>query len=217
MTARDTRQRIIDAALALFAEKGYAETSIGDVAVSAGLLKGNLSYYFRTKEDLLEWVTRERERQLIGDLGKSLPAGASAGQAMAHFLDFTDASADELARHGCPVGTLCSELGKDDPSLQPYAAHILAAVHRWIVEHLGDSVSATTANAVAEQLLVMMQGAAVLAHAQRDPGVVHRVVANARMWLAATLPVEVPAGSTTPSQLPREQTARRLVPHHRTP
>ena len=49
----DNRDRIVAAALDLFMERGYAETSIGDVAETAGLLKGNLSYYFKTKASSL--------------------------------------------------------------------------------------------------------------------------------------------------------------------
>ena len=45
-------QTRVQTALQLFMERGYAETSIGDVAEQAGLLKGNLSYYFKTKAEL---------------------------------------------------------------------------------------------------------------------------------------------------------------------
>jgi AcrR family transcriptional regulator len=46
-------QAIIDIAIDLFDRKGYAETSLADIAEAVGLLKGSLYYYAKSKEDLL--------------------------------------------------------------------------------------------------------------------------------------------------------------------
>lgn len=50
---------IVDAAAELFSERGYAATSIQDIADAVGLLKGSLYHYIHTKEDLLEAVIQE--------------------------------------------------------------------------------------------------------------------------------------------------------------
>lgn len=50
---------IVDAAARLFSEKGYAATSIQDIADSVGMLKGSLYHYIHTKEDLLDAVIHE--------------------------------------------------------------------------------------------------------------------------------------------------------------
>jgi AcrR family transcriptional regulator len=49
---------IIAAALASFAERGYAATKLEDVAVAAGISKGTIYLYFPTKEDLFRAVVR---------------------------------------------------------------------------------------------------------------------------------------------------------------
>jgi len=51
-------QEITEAALAAFAEKGYAATRVDDVAKRAGVSKGLLYLYFKTKEDLFKAVIR---------------------------------------------------------------------------------------------------------------------------------------------------------------
>ena len=51
---------LIDAALALFAEFGYAQTRLDDVAARAGISKGTVYLYFTSKQDLFEAVVRER-------------------------------------------------------------------------------------------------------------------------------------------------------------
>ena len=47
------RESILEAASLLFAERGYAQTSIQDIADKVGVLKGSLYYYVQSKEELL--------------------------------------------------------------------------------------------------------------------------------------------------------------------
>jgi len=54
----DRPQEITEAALTAFAEKGYAATRVDDVAKRAGVSKGLLYLYFKTKEDLFKAVIR---------------------------------------------------------------------------------------------------------------------------------------------------------------
>jgi AcrR family transcriptional regulator len=54
----DRPQEITEAALAAFAEKGYAATRVDEVARRAGVSKGLLYLYFKTKEDLFKAVIR---------------------------------------------------------------------------------------------------------------------------------------------------------------
>jgi TetR/AcrR family transcriptional regulator, transcriptional repressor for nem operon len=182
------RQRIVEAALHLFMERGYAETSIGDVAEYAGLLKGNLSYYFKTKSEMLEAVSDARMQELFGRLQQRLPDNATPVQALCAFVQVTQDAASELARVGCPVGTLAGQLGKTDPTLQPYASRILQALLDWLTAQFARVLPASAASAHAEMLLTMLQGAAVMAHAFRDPALVERQALAARQWLHSVLP-----------------------------
>jgi AcrR family transcriptional regulator len=49
----DTRRRIQDVALALFAEHGYEKTSLREIAEVLDVTKAALYYHFKTKEDIL--------------------------------------------------------------------------------------------------------------------------------------------------------------------
>lgn len=46
-------QEVLEAATKVFYERGYAATSVQDIADQLGILKGSLYYYIQTKEDLL--------------------------------------------------------------------------------------------------------------------------------------------------------------------
>jgi AcrR family transcriptional regulator len=68
----DRPQEITEAALMAFAEKGYAATRVEEVAKRAGVSKGLLYLYFKTKEDLFKAVVKSvvvrRVDQLIGNI-----------------------------------------------------------------------------------------------------------------------------------------------------
>jgi AcrR family transcriptional regulator len=60
-------QELLDAALELFVEKGFAATRSEEVAARAGVAKGTLYLYYPSKEDLLKAVVRENLSTLIAE------------------------------------------------------------------------------------------------------------------------------------------------------
>lgn len=65
---KETRpQELLDAALALFVEKGFAATRSEEVAHRAGVSKGTLYLYYPSKEDLFKAVVRQNLSRLIAE------------------------------------------------------------------------------------------------------------------------------------------------------
>jgi TetR/AcrR family fatty acid metabolism transcriptional regulator len=60
----DKRRLILDAAVRVFANKGYHASRVGDIAEEAGVAHGLLYHYFRSKEELLETISRETWRDV---------------------------------------------------------------------------------------------------------------------------------------------------------
>ena len=56
MSPTDTKELIVEAALALVAERGFAATSVDDIASSAGVAKGSIFYNFGSKAGLFESI-----------------------------------------------------------------------------------------------------------------------------------------------------------------
>lgn len=50
---RETLQRITDAGIRLFIEKGYEVTTLGEVAAAAGISRRTFFYYFKSKDEIL--------------------------------------------------------------------------------------------------------------------------------------------------------------------
>lgn len=60
-------QELLDAALALFVEKGFAATRSEEVAARAGVSKGTLYLYYPSKEELLKAVIRQNLSRILTD------------------------------------------------------------------------------------------------------------------------------------------------------
>jgi AcrR family transcriptional regulator len=62
---REKRQRILQAAVRVFAEHGYHGSRVGDIAEDAGVAHGLLYHYFASKEDVLRTIFVENWGELI--------------------------------------------------------------------------------------------------------------------------------------------------------
>jgi AcrR family transcriptional regulator len=92
---------ILAAALALFADRGFAATRLDDVAARAGVTKGTLYLYFDSKEELFKAVVRQ---ELVPNLerAEALVAGSAAPS-----LDLLDQLVRDFARIiGSPLGAI---------------------------------------------------------------------------------------------------------------
>lgn len=86
------KQRIREAALALFNERGYDAVSLRDVAREAGVAIGTLTYHYKRKEDLLEDLLADLHSGFEARLDESL----SGEDLLGHLLDlFVDNEANQ--------------------------------------------------------------------------------------------------------------------------
>jgi TetR/AcrR family transcriptional regulator len=74
-SGKNPKRRLIDAAIALFAEKGYASTSVKEIVAQADVSKPVLYYYFGSKEGMfhaiLDWASERQEAVLAEALNMS--------------------------------------------------------------------------------------------------------------------------------------------------
>src|SRR5215475_4299056 len=68
---RDTRARLRELSLQLFAEQGYEKTSLREIAEHLGVTKAALYYYFKSKED----IVRSLVEDYVADLDKLIEWG----------------------------------------------------------------------------------------------------------------------------------------------
>jgi AcrR family transcriptional regulator len=65
IVVEDKRKLLLDAAVRVFAKRGYHGSRVGDIAEEAGVAHGLLYHYFASKEDVLRTVFRENFVELL--------------------------------------------------------------------------------------------------------------------------------------------------------
>jgi AcrR family transcriptional regulator len=93
LTAEERRQEILEAALDLFAERGYHGSSIDDIARGAGVSKALIYEHFASKEELHVKLLRENADELLGRLGQAigdLPPGQRLEPGVDAFFAFVE-------------------------------------------------------------------------------------------------------------------------------
>jgi AcrR family transcriptional regulator len=73
----DARVRLQEAALALYGERGYEETTVAEIAERAGLTKRTFFRYFTDKREVLFWGSELLEQHMVAAI-EAAPASASA-------------------------------------------------------------------------------------------------------------------------------------------
>lgn len=97
--AEERRKDILDAALRLFAERGFNETSVSDIAAEAGMATGTVYLYFPSKEDVLQGLhERFREQNIarIAEVAVDTMERAGAGEPV-DYRETVDTILDAIA------------------------------------------------------------------------------------------------------------------------
>lgn len=68
-TRGDTRQELLDAALRLFAQQGYAATTVRQIADEVGIRDSAIYAHFESKSELLDALVQEAGPSSVDDLG----------------------------------------------------------------------------------------------------------------------------------------------------
>jgi AcrR family transcriptional regulator len=78
VTAEDKARRILEAAVRVFAARGYEASRVGDIAKEAGVAYGLVYHYYGSKKAVLEAVFREAWGRLLGAVALAEETGETA-------------------------------------------------------------------------------------------------------------------------------------------
>jgi len=163
----DQKQTIVEAANRLFYERGYGQTSFTDIAKAADFPRGNFYHYFKSKDDILKAVIEARSQRIAARLAQW---DAEIEAPMERLIRFVHILPDEVAdvvRFGCPMGTLNTEFAKGVRQNLPLARDMFDTFRTWL-EAQFRALGQDDPTALARELLVRTQGAALLAHVYGD-------------------------------------------------
>ncbi|MFJ4893085.1 TetR/AcrR family transcriptional regulator [Streptomyces sp. NPDC088788] len=168
------KRRLLTAAAArVLHEQGVERTTIADIARAAGVPAGNVYYYFKTKDELVEAALAEHAGHLK-ELTDELDRLPDPRERLKGLVGAWVSRRDTAARYGCPTGTLAAELDKrDDGGLDLAAGQVVRLLLDWVAgqyRELGD----TDPEGRALTLVGAYQGMSLLSNALRDPEIMTR-------------------------------------------
>jgi TetR/AcrR family fatty acid metabolism transcriptional regulator len=101
----DKRERIIDAALRVFASKGFFGAKVADVAQEAGVADGTIYLYFKSKDDLLISLFEQQMSVVVRELNTALAGAKDPVDKLRRFIRAYVRLVQEN-RHGTEVITI---------------------------------------------------------------------------------------------------------------
>ncbi|GLY76711.1 TetR/AcrR family transcriptional regulator [Actinoallomurus iriomotensis] len=161
------RERLAGAAARVLHEQGVERTTLADIAQAADVPVGNVYYYFKTKDQLVEAAIdtqADHLRKTIAALDR-LPSPEERLKALVRgWVDGRDVA----ARFGCPTGSLAAELDKRADGLDRTVAAVMRRLIDWI-EGQFTAMGRDDARELAVALFAAYQGISLLTNTFRDP------------------------------------------------
>lgn len=182
------RRHIVETANRLFYQRGYNQTSFSDIADATDIPRGNFYYYFKTKDEILAAVVDYR----IGNIRRMLADWDAETRdpraRLGRFIAMLRGSSKDMARYGCPMGSLNIELGKAQPALKAKAKKMFDLFRNWLAAQLA-ALGHRGAKTLALHLLGRAQGIAVVAQVYADAKYLKAELDRLEAWLESQAPV----------------------------
>jgi TetR/AcrR family transcriptional repressor of nem operon len=178
---RGKRERLVEGARQVLHEQGVEAATLADIAEAAGVPVGNVYYYFKTKDELIEAAIDAHADHIQMVLAEFERHRTPRARLKAMAMSWPE-MAEQVARYGCPHGTLCQELAKRDDGLDRRAAKLMALAIDWAQEqfHL---MGKRDARDLAVGLIAAIQGTALLTSSLRDPEIMTRQAHRLARWI----------------------------------
>jgi len=176
------RERLTNAAVQLLHEQGIERTTLADIATLADVPPGNVYYYFKTKDDVIAAVIEAHAAQIRATLASLDARHRSPKGRLRAFVRELAARSETVAEHGCPLGSLCSELDKRvTPSSLP-VGELMRLPIEW-AETQFNAMGRRDAHDLALDLIAAYEGSALLANTMRDPNVLAGAARRIAGWI----------------------------------
>lgn len=189
----DNRSELIGTATRLFLTQGFESTTFQDLAQSSGVPKGNIYYYFKSKDELLDAVLARRLDVLDEQISLLNESSDDPLRRMNNFLDALFSPEGELVLYGCPHGSLCLELAKGKPELMEKASIVLRRLADWFTEQFRQAGVASPPAFLAFHMLMRMEGISLVGAALRDQAFMDREVQQLQRWIERQRHAPAPA------------------------
>lgn len=178
----EKRIRLITAARRTLHERGVEHSTLTEIAEAADIPVGNVYYYFKTKDDILRAVVANYDDDYVF-LRSMLDRHDDPKERLKALVAVWVSAKERVALYGCPIGSLCSELGKREPDeISDAAGRVLGKLVALAQEHF-EAMGRDDARDLAITMVAAYEGAALLSHSLHDPEILVEHAARLTQWL----------------------------------
>src|SRR6201988_2818194 len=178
------RERLIAAACELFYRQGIAGTTLAHIAEAAEVPLGNMYYYFKTKDDIVAAVVEARTEEIRSATAALQRRHGSPKARLKALRAMLAESRDTIAEHGCPLGSLCTELANQPGQSPSLTAPLMQTLLDW-TEQQFHAMGRRDAHDLALELVIAYEGSAVLTNALAQPELMAREARRLEKWITA--------------------------------
>jgi AcrR family transcriptional regulator len=176
------RERLVTAACELLHQQGIETTTLAEIAQQAGVPTGNVYYYFKTKDEIIEAAIDARVREVRAMTAALEARHRTPKRRLKALVDAFVQQGESIAQYGCPIGSLCSELHKRPGDSDPAAARLMRVPIEW-AEAQFRLMGRADAQELAFDLIASYEGTALLTHTFRDPQLLTREARRLQRWI----------------------------------
>ena len=186
-----SRTKLLDAALSLIREKGYASTSVDELCSKAGVTKGAFFHHFKSK-DALAVAAANHWSELTGAFFETAPYHKHGDplKRVFGYLDFRKAILQgDVADFTCLVGTMVQEVYGTNPDIRKACAASICGHAAKVEADIAEAMkryrirASWTAESLALHTQAVLQGAFILAKAKGGPAVAAACIDHLRRYI----------------------------------
>ena len=209
VTGDASRERILDAAIQLFSERGYAATGVQEIARRSGIEKAALYWHFGSKESLLAAVLDRTDAEFVERIARRVAESGSSDERLDLFVKSLLRLAAERGHMVRLMLSIAIERGQVSAESRTAVARVFART-REAVEHgfeqaLG--VKLPDGDLIARLVLAYLEEAAVRGLIDPDGAEHERFFAHLRRLIVLDVEHQLRAAglSVPPHRLPRRR------------
>jgi AcrR family transcriptional regulator len=181
------RDRLIAAACELLYRQGIETTTLADIAQLADVPLGNVYYYFKTKDEIIDAVVQTHLHTIRMTLASIEAKHRTPKSRLKALVKVLAGERDLIAEYGCPQGSLCSEMNKRGSGSDHFAADLIRVPLTWVEDQFRQ-MGRRDAYELAVTLIATYQGTALLSNTLGDPTLMTRESRRLGQWIDSLSP-----------------------------
>ena len=176
-----TQYKILNHSNKLFYHIGYRKTTFSDIVKSTGMSQGNITYHFKSKDDILIGVLNYRLEEIKKTFNDWDKTYHTPELRLNQFIDFLIDDKKELIKYGCPHGTMATELGKSNTSAKILNQKIFNFIINWFSKQFETlHYSKEQSDMLALEFFSRGQGSCILGNIYNDEKLFEKLVNGIR-------------------------------------